>query len=527
METKDQFLRCLYYGPKNDNWFNLSIIDRVNSTDCPSTYDHDICTKDVLCPTGFACVSTWFKSMNTTRPQLLYSYCMEQKHDTNCKTDCLPYMTNNNTQHCCCNSTSCNEFPIKFVEPSELKNITHVDISPNNDIPIDSHQISSGSSATTIVAFTALSFLLIIITLIIIIRWKEARSIRQGRKDILQLTELANPQSLSQTNEQKPLDIQLHELVGCGRFAKVHRAFMNKGDEVAVKIISQKDRQVYQNEVKILKSFKEKTHNNVIRFIHSQDGIDGQDSLWLVVEFCRYGSLYEFLKPDEGVRLLSWSAFYNLILGIVNGLTFLHNNNVTHCDFKSKNVLLKSNRIPCITDFSHSLLLDENFDKPCDKRQKYLQSGTPRYMAPEILECSVTFSRSSFAKIDVYSMGLVMWELLTRLIMPPYHDENGHELSLYDYYCCDIDESNEKLPPYRAPFEDYAPNQPTIEQMRKIVVEDRLTPELKSEWIESELVGRIVGCIKDTWDYDPDARVSSLCIAERLCPGISRSNTIR
>lgn len=42
------------------------------------------------------------------------------------------------------------------------------------------------------------------------------------------------------------------------------------------------------------------------------------------------------------------------------------------------------------------------------------QVGTARYMAPEALEGAMTFTRDSFLRIDMYAVGLVIWELMTR-----------------------------------------------------------------------------------------------------------------
>lgn len=44
----------------------------------------------------------------------------------------------------------------------------------------------------------------------------------------------------------------------------------------------------------------------------------------------------------------------------------------------------------------------------------YLQVGTRRYMAPEVLEGAINFTRDSFLRIDMYACGLVLWELASR-----------------------------------------------------------------------------------------------------------------
>ncbi len=42
------------------------------------------------------------------------------------------------------------------------------------------------------------------------------------------------------------------------------------------------------------------------------------------------------------------------------------------------------------------------------------QVGTRRYMAPEVLEGAINFQRDSFLRIDMYALGLVLWELVSR-----------------------------------------------------------------------------------------------------------------
>lgn len=50
--------------------------------------------------------------------------------------------------------------------------------------------------------------------------------------------------------------------------------------------------------------------------------------------------------------------------------------------------------------------------KPCG--ETHGQVGTRRYMAPEVLEGAINFTRDAFLRIDVYACGLVLWELVSR-----------------------------------------------------------------------------------------------------------------
>ncbi|XP_034741674.1 activin receptor type-2A-like [Etheostoma cragini] len=79
-------------------------------------------------------------------------------------------------------------------------------------------------------------------------------------------------------------------------------------------------------------------------------------------------------------------------------------------DFKSKNVLLKSNLTACIADFGLAL----RFDAGTSPGDTHGQVGTRRYMAPEVLEGAISFQRDSFLRIDMYAVGLVLWELASR-----------------------------------------------------------------------------------------------------------------
>lgn len=67
-----------------------------------------------------------------------------------------------------------------------------------------------------------------------------------------------------------------------------------------------------------------------------------------------------------------------------------------------------------------------------------LQVGTRRYMAPEVLEGAINFQRDSFLRIDMYAMGLVLWELVSRCSesdgesnstgMLPHNQVKGHSV---------------------------------------------------------------------------------------------------
>ena len=60
------------------------------------------------------------------------------------------------------------------------------------------------------------------------------------------------------------------------------------------------------------------------------------------------------------------------------------------------------------------------------------QVGTKRYMAPEILQGSITFKAEAFIATDVYALGLVMWELLSRC------NETSGQYLVFMWFPCGI-----------------------------------------------------------------------------------------
>lgn len=539
MMIKDESnLKCLHYDKSLIITDNL--IQRSNNSRCSQLIRNDQCIYDELCKGDSHCYAFWDIDKTTNLINLHKAGCIptnEQTNGYNCNAKCVP-IEKLQKIYCCCRDTLCNQdLSLNYTRNISYNNTSvingdingaHHYVSSPDKIPIDS-QISSVSSATTLILSLIILFTLALLSILLIPKWRASRALARQRRDLLNISSFEPVQEQTPKSPVK-LEAQLLELIGTGKFGKIYRALMNNNDneQVAVKIIS--DRQTYNNELRVF-NLPNFTHRNVIKFIcsyenHDHNSLDQQSSsanqqqeasLWLVVELCQFGSLFDFLRTDQGDRILSWSVCNRLIIGIVDGLTFLHDNNLTHRDLKSKNILLRTDLSPCITDFGLSVVLDETFDGPNNQRRKYLQVGTPRYMAPEILECSVTFTRSSFAKIDVYSLALIMWELLTRLIMPPYHDSNGkliEDINSYDVY--EVDTERKLLPdPYMLPYENLASGQPSIEEMRHLVVEERVRPPLKTEWSQDPM-RLIKSCIEDAWVHDHEARVSSSCIAARL-----------
>uniref|UniRef100_UPI0037E7E7B2 mitogen-activated protein kinase kinase kinase 13 isoform X2 n=1 Tax=Semicossyphus pulcher TaxID=241346 RepID=UPI0037E7E7B2 len=168
-----------------------------------------------------------------------------------------------------------------------------------------------------------------------------------------------------------------------------------RSEEVAIK----KVREQKETDIKHLRKLK---HPNIISF----KGVCTQAPCYcIIMEYCAQGQLYEVLRAGRKVTprlLVDWAS------GIASGMNYLHLHKIIHRDLKSPNVLVTHNDTVKISDFGTSKELS-------DKSTKMSFAGTVAWMAPEVIR-----NEPVSEKVDIWSFGVVLWELLTGEI--PYKD---------------------------------------------------------------------------------------------------------
>lgn len=207
-------------------------------------------------------------------------------------------------------------------------------------------------------------------------------------------------------NDYKVKFIQLYtpiKFIGQGSFGLVLSVIKKETKEkFAVKII-QKDYRYnsssYLNEVALLKKF------NHPRIMKLHEVIDTEDYLFLFVDLIEGGSLKDFIierynNNEDFFIKDSESAI--IMKGVLEGVDYLHKNNVMHRDIKPENIMFKSKN-----DLNSLILCD--FGIACEiSSYTFSKSkcGTLLYIAPEML-----FNRPYDHLVDLWSCGIILYIL--------------------------------------------------------------------------------------------------------------------
>jgi eukaryotic-like serine/threonine-protein kinase len=140
------------------------------------------------------------------------------------------------------------------------------------------------------------------------------------------------------------------------------------------------------------------THQNIVRFYNF---IDDGHYQFLVMEYIAGKTLDDELAKSDR---LSEARVKELLSGICDGLSYAHELNVLHRDLKPSNIMLTEEGQVKVCDFGIARQIKESMTRLTGQGI----SGTLPYMSPEQLRGKRTDQRS-----DVYSLGIVLYELLT------------------------------------------------------------------------------------------------------------------
>lgn len=288
--------------------------------------------------------------------------------------------------------------------------------------------------------------------------------------------------------------IQLVEILGKGRYGEVWMGRW-KGESVAVKIFSSRDERSWFREAEIYQTVMLR-HENILGFIAADNKDNGTwTQLWLVTDHHEQGSLFDYLNRTP----VSIQGMIKMSLSIASGLSHLHMEimgtrgkpAIAHRDLKSKNILVKSNGTCCIADLGLAVRHDSATDSVDIAPNNRV--GTKRYMAPEVLDETININHfESFKRADVYSFGLVLWEIARRCSIGGIYED------------------------YQQPYYNMVSPDPYLDEMKKVVCLEKRRPDIPNRWQADENLRVLARIMKECWYHNAAARLTALRVKKTL-----------
>ena len=163
-------------------------------------------------------------------------------------------------------------------------------------------------------------------------------------------------------------------------------------------------------------------HENILGFIAGDiwEPIPGRDLQRLIITvFHEFGSLHDFLQCHSYDSNVLYRFAYTAVSGLVHIHRLIPGSHgkpaMAHRDITSRNIFVKDNLQCCIGDFGLAVKMNDGDDKLDIKDNPRLPSY--RYLSPDMmmdLNSIHTFSLDAYQRSDVYSFGLVLWEMILR-----------------------------------------------------------------------------------------------------------------
>ncbi|EGC38423.1 hypothetical protein DICPUDRAFT_148930 [Dictyostelium purpureum] len=241
---------------------------------------------------------------------------------------------------------------------------------------------------------------------------------------------------LWQINED---DLKYTCKLGSSAFGKMYKG-VYKSNKVSIKIFGQVRLEEFINEYNIMQSVRSPF---LIKFY----GIVLEPRLCLVLEYCGRDSLYHLMSSAKGMVDFSWSRFLQFTMQISLGVQSLHNRKMVHRGITSLN-----------------LFVNEDWECKVSNYGKYRfnpfngSHRTNAFCSPESAENENDDLDSNplLLKEDIYAIGIVIWELISRMV----HGEYQHPYSEYDFIKNDFqimlhskNGLRPTLPPHQTPEE--------------------------------------------------------------------------
>ena len=209
---------------------------------------------------------------------------------------------------------------------------------------------------------------------------------------------------------------EIIEIIGVGGMAVVYKAYDNIDNRiVAVKILkdeyltNEEFRRRFKNESKAIAVL---SHPNIVKVF---DVSYGDRLQYIVMEYVEGITLKEYISQQGTIDIRE--AIY-FVTQILRALQHAHDKGIVHRDIKPQNIMLIADGTIKVTDFGIA-----RFARSDTKTMTETAIGSVHYISPEQAKGSVMD-----AKTDIYSVGVVLYEMLTGKL--PFQSENAVSVAL-------------------------------------------------------------------------------------------------
>jgi len=229
-------------------------------------------------------------------------------------------------------------------------------------------------------------------------------------------------QHITDALPKSPVHIVIDKELGSGKYKVYHARNSLDNSTYAVKIfpISPRSNSIYQHEKKI---HSQLSHKNIIEFKPCSNFVNKNFNYNIILtEFAQYGCFFDVVKSGGLTQEKLIRTYFHQL---VEGLDYLHSQNIAHLDIKLENLLLGSDFQLKIADFDQSQEINVSALKG---------RGTENYRAPEIIEGNL----KNFISADIYSLGIVLYAFKAGGF--PFcerKEESGIDLIHYDLFLND------------------------------------------------------------------------------------------
>ena len=213
-------------------------------------------------------------------------------------------------------------------------------------------------------------------------------------------------------------EIYEFEQIGGGVFGSCYGGSYKRNQVVIKKLncnLVQNQQFITEFYLEVNKLMKKK-HRNLFKIIGCLE-VNKNNGFTIISEHVKGYSLYSILRNESPLKnKLTLQDKISIIRQILEGLDYLHKNNIKFIGLKSKNIIVSENN--CVYMRDYGFLQIKNFIK----NQGAINS--PQYSAPELLD-SKPFADTA----DIYSLGMILWEIFTE--KSPFHNiapTNLHKL---------------------------------------------------------------------------------------------------